>query len=570
MAPAHSEIRRMTLVEHPPSELPPAQQGVQKGRAQGRPFTSMLAWGALAVLMGLLSACSTRSPSQANETDPAYRLEVEQVRFAPRGPYPFDPLIGRAYVQAEKPIPVNGTWYPDADQTLVRIFEDGVERPVLKIHTWPQGSEKLTLMVVVPVSRGLAVGSGSSNAFHPALVKTLERLSQGYKDHFYQLAVLFCWGATERRYPFLSEANVDEFITDFRQLTYPGTPEGSYMDCMEGALADLDWLQRATPERAEAARLERGTFPLFFNGQQNGRTEVLLLTDGLPFREGPLDTFSDLLVRGNFPLHTIGVASTAEGERGLQRIEQLYERRKLAGSYHLIPGQEQLEGLVKGLVDGWLSPQKSFVIEYLSGFSGVRGTELPIWAAWRDGQFTSREIRATPGLYQTGLRWTLRALALLLVVGGLLFLLYRFRIWPFRESVQVVPCPEGCGHLIPDAWHECKFCRVREAWGRLVLLNGDRAGTIIYLKNDYYVLGSSPDADVLLTHLKEYQIQHTHATLHRLEEGEKLLLQFEGAPVTVGGKRLEQGSISLRFGDIISLGDGGISTILLRGVERTR
>lgn len=524
----------------------------------------------LLVLCLLQVSCSTRSRSKSGETDPAYRLEVEQVRFDARGVYPFDPLIGRAYVQAEKPIPVNTTWYPDSDQTLVRIFEDGVERPVLKIHTWPMGGEKLTVMVVVPVSRGLAVGSGSSNTFHPALVKTLERLAQGYKDHFYQLAVLFCWGATERRYPFLTDDNVDEFVTDFRQLTYPGTPEGSYLGCMESGLADLDWLQRATPERAEAARLERGTFPLFFNGQQNRRTEVLLLTDGLPFREGPLDTFSDLLVRGNFPLHTVGVASTTEGERGLRRIEQLYERRKLAGSFQLLPGQEKLEGEVKGLVDGWLSSQKSFVIEYLSGFSGVRGTEMPVWASWRDGQFTSREIRVTPGHYLTGLRWFLRCLAVGLVVGGFLYLLYRFRIWPFREEVQVVPCPEGCGHLIPDAWHECKFCRVRDAWGRLVLLNGDRVGTVYYLKHDYYVLGSGRDADVLVTHLPDYRIKPSHATLHRLQDGEKLLLQFDDAPVTVGERRLEQGSINLRFGDVIALGDSGITTILLRGVERVR
>lgn len=521
-------------------------------------------------LLFFMVGCQQQALSPTGETDPAYQLEVEQVRFDTLGTYPFDPLIGRAYLQAEKPIPINKTWYPDPQQTMVRIFEDGVERPVLKIHTYPKDEEKLTLMVVIPVSRGLAVGGSTSNTFHPALVKTLERLAQGYKENFYQLAILFCWGATERRYPFQEAAQVEEFIADFKQLTYPGTPEGSYMGCMEGALADLDWLQRATPERAETARLERGTFPLFFKGHQNERTEVLLLTDGLPFREGPLDNFSDLLVRGNFPLHTLGVATTSEGERGLQRLQQLYERRKLAGSYELVAGQEQLEALVKERVDMWLSAQRSFVVEYLSGFSGVRGTEIPVWAAWRDGQFTSREVRVTPGHYLTGLRWVLRALMVGGLLGLIVYLMYRFQVWPFREDVKVVPCPEGCGHLIPDEWHECKFCRVKNVWGRLVLLNGDRAGTVIYLKDDAYVLGSAPDSDILLTHLKEYGIRRAHATLHRLQNGEKLMLQLEGAPVRVGEQRVENGTINLRFGDVISLGDTGLSTILLRGVERIR
>lgn len=527
-------------------------------------------WLSTLLLTIWLSGCGTARPPSSGETDPAWALAVEQVRFDTHGIYPFDPLIGRAYIQAEKPIPINQTWYPDADQTLVRLFEDGIERPVLRIHTWPYGNEKLTLLVMVPVSRGLAVGGGGSNAFHPALIKTLERLAEGYRDHLYQLAVLFCWGATERRYPFLSDANVDEFITDFRQLTYPGTPEGSYLGCMESGLADLDWLQRTTPERADAARLERGTFPLFFAGQQNRRTEVLLLTDGLPFREGPLDTFSELLVRGNFPLHAVGVASTSEGERGLQRVAQLYDRRKLAGGLHLLQGQEQLEKQVKGLVDGWLSSSRSFVIEYLSGFSGVRGTAVPVWVSWRDGQFTSKEVRITPGLYQTGLRWVLRTLLVGGLLAALVFLFYRFKIWPFREQTRVLPCPEGCGHLIPDAWHECKFCKIRDVWGRLVLLSGDRAGTVYYLKNDYTVLGSGPQADVQLTHLKDYGIAPAHATLHRLENGEKILLQFEGVPVTVGDRRLMNGSLSLRFGDLITLGDAPIATILLRGVESTR
>jgi hypothetical protein len=530
-------------------------------------------WGALATMIGvislLLTACGQEQPSGQKETDPAYKLEVEQVRFVKKGIFPFDFLVGRAFLRSDKVIPSNYTWYPDPKSTAVRVFEDGLERPVLEIRPFAKYGKKVNILVVAMVTKGLAVGQGGGNDIQPQLRETLKSLAKGYDDNLYNLSVVLCWGKVERRYPFTSKDASAQFLTDMDALVYPGASEGSFMACLEPTLADLDWLQRATPEQAADATLKHGTMPLFFKDSQSWRTNVVLMTDGEPFREGSLDTFSDLIVKGNFPLYTLGVATSTEGEKGLARLRDLYERRKMGGDFILLPDHQPLPGKTQELINSWLDEAHAFVVEYLSGYSGIRGTEMPLWAAWKNGQYTSRQVRATPGSFNQPLRWTLRGLTVLLMIAGFVYFLYHFRIWPFREKVRVIPCPEGCGHLIPEDWPVCRFCELKGVWGRLVLLNGDRAGKVFFLRNDYYSIGSGRDDDIIVTSLPDLPVVPAHASLHWVQQGQKIVLRSESGSMQVARRKSAAPAVNLRFGDIVELGEGGVSAVLLRGVGRT-
>ena len=533
-------------------------------------------WGAaLAVLLTGILGCGGDAPVSKKETDPAYRIEVEQVRFDRRGVFPFQFLIGTAFIQSEKPIPTNYTWYPDPKATALRVFEDGIERDVLTLKTFESYGKRPNLLVLVMVSKGLMVGPGGGTDVHPKLKEALKVLvEKGIKDtKLFNLAVVFCWGKVERRYPITSSDAADQYLVDMDNLLYPGDPEGSYMSCVEPNLADLDWLQRADPDKADEATRKFGTLPMFIKDEdvdsRNWRTNVVLLTDGEPFREGSLDVMTDLIVKGNFGLYTLGIPASPEGEKGLYRLQGLYERKKMGGNFLMLAGHEELPKTLMQTIDRWLNRGHAFVVEYLSGFSGKRGTTIPLWAAWKDGQYTSRQINVAPATYNLPLHYGLMAFVILLIIGLFIYLLYHFRIWPFRERVRVVACPEGCGHLIPEDWPVCKFCELKGVWGRLIVLNGDRAGKVYYLKNDYYSLGSGEDDDIVLTNLPDLPVQPGHGSVHWVQQGQKIVLKADNGPLAVGSRPVTGPAVNLRFGDILEVGEGGVAAVLLRGVGRT-
>lgn len=522
----------------------------------------------ICVMLGLTTACAQEEPGGQKDTDQAYRFGVEQVRFERKGVFPFDFLIGNAFLDSDKVIPGNYTWYPDSKATAIRIFEDGLERPVLKVQPVSDYRKKNNLLVIALVSEGLVVGQGGGKDVHPAFRSALKDLAKGFDDNLYNLAVVLCWGKVERRYPFTSKDTSAQYLTDMDALVYPGAAEGSFMSCLEPSLADFDWLQRATPEQAQDATLKNGTLPLFFNDAQNWRSNVVLLTDGEPFREGAIDTFADLLVKSNLSLYTVGLSVNTEGEKGLARIRDLYDRRKIGGSFTLVEQHEDLPKSLKNLIDRWMNDGHAFMVEYLSGFSGLKGTELNLWAAWKDGQYTTHQIKVVPGTYNLTLRLALRSLVIALLIGLFIFTLYYFKIWPFKERVRVIPCPEGCGHLIPEDWPVCRFCEMKGVWGRLVVLNGDKAGKVFFLKNDYYSMGSGNDDDIVLTHLSDFPVKSGHASIHWVQQGQKIVLRVDGGKAIVDRRPVDGSAVNLRFGDVVELGDGGISAVLLRGIGR--
>ncbi len=535
-------------------------------------------WGrfvALGALVAAVAGCGSGAPSGQKETDPAFRMEVEQVRFERRGVFPFEFLVGTAFIQSDKVIPANYTWYPDSKATAIRIFEDGLERDVLTVKMFETYGKRPNVLVIAMVSKGLMVGPGGGTDVHPKLREALKILvEKGIKDtKLYNLAVVFCWGKVERRYPILSDDAADQYLADMDNLVYPGDSEGSYMSCVEPNLADLDWLQRADPAKADEATRKYGTLPMFIKDDdvdgRNWRTNVILLTDGEPFREGPLDVMTDLIVKGNFGLYTMGVPASPEGERGLGRLRSLYERKKMGGNFIMLSGHEELPKALMKTIDRWFNRGHAFVVEYLSGFSGKRGTTIPLWAAWKDGQYTSRQIKVAPATFNLPLHYALMAFVVLLILGLFVYLLYHFRIWPFRERVRVVACPEGCGHMIPEDWPVCRFCELKGVWGRLIILNGDRAGRVYYLKNDYYSLGSGRDDDIILTNLPDLPVQPAHGSVHWVQQGQKVVLKSDSGPLFVESRAVTGPAVNLRFGDILEVGDGGVSAVLLRGVGRT-
>lgn len=530
------------------------------------PFKSFLA---IVSFVLLLAGCGPDSPAGQKETDPAYRFSVEQVRYEKKGVFPFDFLIGNAFIDSDKVLPGNYTWYPDSKATAIRVFEDGAERSVLKVEPVTDKRKKINILVVALVSEGLVVGQGGGKEVNPAFRTALKDLAKGYDENLYNLAVVLCWGKVERRYPFTTKELSAQYITDMDSLVYPGAPEGSFMSCLEPSLADFDWLQRATPEQAQDATLKNGTLPLFFKDEQNWRSSVILLTDGEPFREGTIDIFADLVVKSNLSLYTVGLSVNTEGEKGLARLRDLYERRKIGGGFTLVEQHDQLPKSLKNLIDRWMNDGHAFVVQYLSGFSGLKGAEINLWAGWRDGQFTSRQIRVVPGTFNLTLRLVLRTLIVLSVIGLFVFGLYYFRIWPFKDRVRVIPCPEGCGHLIPEDWPVCKFCETKGVWGRLIILNGDKAGEVFFLKNDYYSLGSGNEDDIVITHLSGFSVAPNHASIHWVQQGQKIMLRIDGGKASVDKRRVDTPAVNLRFGDVMELGDGGISAMLLRGIGRT-
>lgn len=532
---------------------------------------SILRWQlTLGILLTLvLTSCGQTPPSGQKETDPAFRFGIEQIRFMKRGVFPFDFLIGRAFIDSDKVLPSNSTWYPDEKSTAIRIFEDGVERPVLTVSRISDLRQKTNILVVALVTEGLVVGQGGGKAVHPGFRDALKGLAQGFDENLFNLAVVLCWGKNERRYAFTTPEMSQQYVADMDALVYPGVPEGNFMGCIEPNIADFDWLQRATPEQAQEAALKNGTLPHFFKDNQNGRSAVILVTDGEPFREGSIDVFSDLIVKSNLSLYTVGLAANTEGEKGLARIRDLYERRKMGGSFVSVEQHEKLPKTVKSLIDRWMADGYSFVVDYVSGFSGIKGTELTLWGTWKDGQYTSRQIRVQPGTYNQTLRIVLRSLVILALFGLFIFTLYYFKIWPFREKVRVVNCPEGCGHLIPEDWPVCKFCETKGVWGRLIILNGDKAGEVFFLKNDYYSVGSGKEDDIVVTHLGELPVKPNHASIHWVQQGQKIVLRVDGGKASVARKNIDSGAVNLRFGDVMELGEGGVAAMLLRGVGRT-
>lgn len=516
-----------------------------------------------------LSACAQEPPGGQKEVDPAFRFGVDQVRFVKKGIFPFDFLIGYAFLDSDKVIIGNDTWYPDPKRTAIRMFEDGIERSVLEVHRISDYKKKPNVLAIVMVTEGLVVGPGGGKDLHPGFRDTLKGLSQGYDDGHYNLSVVFCWGKVERRYPFTSKEVSAQYVTDMDALIYPGASEGSFMSCLEPNLADFDWMQRATKEQAQDATLKNGTLPMFITDSQNWRNNVLLITDGEPFREGTIDIFSDLIIKNNFSLYTVGVSSGSNQETGLARLFDLYERRKIGGSFIRVEEHEKMPKLTKSLIERWLSDGNSFVVEYISGFSGLKGTELNVWGSWKDGQYTSRQIRVVPGQFNNSLRLVLRSLVVLFLVVGFIYFLWYFKIWPFKEKLRVISCPEGCGHLIPEDWPVCRFCEMKGVWGRLVILNGDKTGKVFYLKNDYYSVGSGKDDDIIVTHLPEFPVQPAHASLHWVQQGQKIVIRTDGGATTVGTRKVEGNAANLRFGDVVELGEGGVSAVLLRGVGRT-
>lgn len=534
----------------------------------------------LASLAWLVTGCGDDMEAEPEGPSTQRELAIEQVRFNEEGFFPYQILKGRMFLYSDKMInQLNRTWYPPVgklikDPTAVRVFEETDERPVLTLKRVTDYPNKMNLLTIVTVGPGIADSMVADSPLHPAFGKTLEALTLGADDGAFNLALALCWGDREWPERVRSDEQLATLVGDLRdgQYLYPGPSIGNPMDCMLPLIADLDWLQRATPEKAEEATKRNRTLHMFFPpDNQNWRSGVLLITDGTPFREGSLRDLVDVLQRTNFPLYTIGVNFSREGNEGLSRLRNLYETGSeegagLSGKFTTVGNLAEAQNAIRQLQRRFVDD--TYVAEYISGFSGNRFKPLPrVEVKWFDNRYQSPPATVSPPKYLAWIRQALWALTGLLIISLIVYILYINQIWPFNPKLRVVTCPTGCGRMIPDDWPRCKFCETDNAWGRLVLLSGDRAGEVFFLKEDTYSLGASPKDDIVLTQIAESPVKETHASLHWLRQGQKIVVQGRSGEVKLGEAPIPPGGANLAFGDILEFGDGGVSAILLRGVS---
>lgn len=536
----------------------------------------------LLLLVGNSSELSAQDglvdPAQGAALDNQRELAVEQVRFQTKGYFPYQLLLGRMFLYSDKLIFSNETWYPNVgpiikDPTAVRVFEDTQERSVLTVKPVKSYGQKLNLLAIVAMGPGVADGAVPDSKFSPAFLQTLQTLRQGAEDGAYSLALAFCWGDREWPERLRADEQRDAAILAIQDETYlyPGPAIGNPLDCIQPLVADLDWLQRATPEKAEEATKRNRTLNMFFPPDaRNWRSGVLLITDGTPFREGSLAEFTDVLQRSNLPLYTLGITYSREGNEGLSRLRELYENKNgpaLAGTFNSVGNPLEMSSTLRRLSKRFTD--QTYVVEYISQYSGGSFKPLPqIEARWLDNRVASPASVVNPPGYLAWVRYSLWGLTVFLILALIVYLLYMNQVWPFNPKLQVVECPTGCGRMISKDWPRCKFCEMEKSWGRLVILNGDRAGEIFYLREDTYSLGAAASDDIVLTQIANTPVKETHASLHWLRQGQKIVVQGRTGEVRLSDHPIPAGGANLSFGDVVEFGEGGVAAILLRGVSQ--